>query len=596
MTDDCEVGLGLFANRPLLNWLPDWVRRSQREQPLGVLLGFVVLAALMPMMILGAFAMYRFASTERASDLERVSEVAATLARGVDRELLSFIDTAEILAGLRYLQRGELDTFDQVARDTAAKTGGHFILIDQYFQQRVNTRVPSGAPLPKTANVDSVRQVFESGQSTVGDLGVGAVAQRLVFSVLVPVNIDGEARYVLAYVPRSNAILEVVQQTYRPEGWFAAVLDGGGKLLARSARHDEFFGETASPEFKALIAGPNGVIESQDLEGRASVTGHYRSDRSAWRAVVWVPETLLADPANQAFNLMLAMAVLSLSLSVAASLLAGRMIQQPARRLIKAARALGDGQPVVVAPTLMREANFVVNALAEASRMIAMRESALRDSEKQTRFVMRELSHRSKNLLAIVQAMARQTARAATDYEEFQERFASRISSLARSHDLLVNQNWKGIAISDLVSTQLAPFVDVAGARLTMDGPSLVLEPDAAQTIGMALHELATNASKYGAFSVPAGRVRVEWSLRVEDCDQQRLTMRWQESGGPPVAPPTRNGFGHTVVEHMAANSLGGTAKLLWEPTGVAWCLDVPATCLADMKTPVDLPGLSGSY
>ncbi len=550
----------------------------------------------MPMVVLGAFGMYRFASIERASDLDRVSGVAAMLARGVDRELLSYIDTAEILAGMRYLQRGEFDTFDQVARDTAAKTGGQFILIDRSYQQIVNTRVPPGSSLPKTGNITGVRQVFEGGRSIVGDLGVGALSQLLVFSVLVPVQIDGDIKYVLAYVPRPNAILEVVQQTYRPEGWFAAVLDGEGKVLARSSRQDEFFGKSSSPEFRALIAGPNGVVESKDLENRASVTGYYRSERSAWRAVVWVPESLLADPANQAFNLMLAMAVLSLSLSVAASLLAGRMIQQPARRVIKAARALGDGQPVVVAPTLMREANFVVNALAEASRMIATRESALRDSEQQTRFVMRELSHRSKNLLAIVQAMARQTARAASDYEEFQERFASRIASLARSHDLLVNQNWKGIAISDLVATQLAPFVDVAGARLTVEGPALVLEPDAAQTIGMALHELATNASKYGAFSVPAGRVHVEWGLRGEGADQQRLTMHWQEAGGPQVVPPTRNGFGHTVVEHMAANSLGGTARLMWDPAGVAWCLDVPATCLADLKMPAPLSGLSGRY
>jgi len=193
--------------------------------------------------------------------------------------------------------------------------------------------------------------------------------------------------------------------------------------------------------------------------------------------------------------------------------------------------------------------------------------------EGQMRFVMRELAHRTKNLLAVIQSIERQTARTASSKDEFHERFSSRLQALAASHDLLVEMNWLGARIGDLIERQLAAFADRIGGRLSLEGPPLRLSPEAAQTIGLAVHELATNATKYGAFSNSEGAVSVTWGLAPDEAGAPQFQLRWQERGGPPVAAPQRRGFGSLAIERLAAQALNGRAELLYAPEGVRWTL-----------------------
>jgi PAS domain S-box-containing protein len=197
--------------------------------------------------------------------------------------------------------------------------------------------------------------------------------------------------------------------------------------------------------------------------------------------------------------------------------------------------------------------------------------------EKQIEFLMRELSHRSKNLLAVVQAIAGQTARYSDDLEEFQTRFSQRLHAMARAQDLLVARNWEGAQLTELVRSQLAPFTEDVSTRIEMSGPELDLRPDAVHNLTLALHELATNAAKYGALSVPDGRVAVDWEVAGGEPDDLRFRMSWREHSGPPVRPPDRKGFGHVVIADMVGSALRGHVQLLFESSGVRWKLDVPA-------------------
>lgn len=203
-------------------------------------------------------------------------------------------------------------------------------------------------------------------------------------------------------------------------------------------------------------------------------------------------------------------------------------------------------------------------------------------AEDHQRFLMRELSHRSKNLLAIVQAMASQTARSATSLADFQERFSQRLQGIAASHDVLVSQNWAGAPLADLIRQHLGPFMEAGASRLRLEGPALSLKPEAAQALGLALHELATNSVKYGALSRPDGKVTVAWTFEEKGAAGRRLRLDWQERGGPRVAPPARKGFGHAVINRMVAQSLDGTVKLDFAPEGLSWSLSIPATHLAN--------------
>ena len=188
-------------------------------------------------------------------------------------------------------------------------------------------------------------------------------------------------------------------------------------------------------------------------------------------------------------------------------------------------------------------------------------------------FIMRELSHRSKNLLAVIQAMARQAIASSPDLATFEKSFAERLQGLARSHELLVGKNWQGAAIADLVEAQLA-FVK-RGDNLKCEGPEVLLTPRAAQTLGLALHELGTNAVKHGALRTDEGRVHLSWHLD-ENGPVSRLLMRWEEHGGSPVGAAERKGFGRTVLERVVPSSLGGTAVLSFASDGARWEVDVP--------------------
>ena len=196
-------------------------------------------------------------------------------------------------------------------------------------------------------------------------------------------------------------------------------------------------------------------------------------------------------------------------------------------------------------------------------------------AEEEVRLLMHEVNHRANNLLAVVQAIARQTVDSG-DPRTYAERLSQRISGIAASNNLLVSGNWSGVALKRLVESQLAPFAE-AGARLSIEGPAVKLAPSAAQAVGMALHELATNAAKHGALSTEAGRIRIAWSLSGESDDDRIFSMGWSEHEGPPVEPPTRRGFGITVVERMVSGTLGGQAKLEFAPRGIIWTFACPA-------------------
>ena len=194
--------------------------------------------------------------------------------------------------------------------------------------------------------------------------------------------------------------------------------------------------------------------------------------------------------------------------------------------------------------------------------------------EEQIRLLMREVNHRSKNLLAVVQSVARQTA-SYGDPKSFAQRFSERLQGLSASHDLLVHNSWQGVGLEDLVRSQLSHMRDAVGARITIKGEALRVNASAAQSLGMALHELSVNAGKYGALSNGAGEVRISWSI-AEVNGGQRFTFTWAESGGPEVAPPGRAGLGSLILTRLAEQSLGAEVDLSFAPGGVSWRLSAP--------------------
>jgi PAS domain S-box-containing protein len=196
-----------------------------------------------------------------------------------------------------------------------------------------------------------------------------------------------------------------------------------------------------------------------------------------------------------------------------------------------------------------------------------------KQSEEHVKLLMAEVNHRAKNLLAVVQAVAQATSKYG-DPATFAARLADRIEGLAAGQDLLVRNEWRGVDVLDLVEAQLAHFKDLIGTRVQISGPRARLTTAAAQGIGMALHELATNAAKYGALSNPEGRVSITW--QVTAAASPAFSMSWQEDGGPKLAAPTRKGFGQIVIGRMAEAAVNGVAEITFRESGLLWNLSTP--------------------
>ena len=258
------------------------------------------------------------------------------------------------------------------------------------------------------------------------------------------------------------------------------------------------------------------------------------------------------------------------------------------------ARPMGAGRELLAKRCSGEEfpAEIGLNPIVERGEVAVIASVVdISDRRKQAdrvQFIMRELSHRSKNLLAVVQGMARQALATSTDLRSFEKSFSDRLQGLARSHDLLVGRNWEGVALADLVAAQLAFLKrDDDGKGITIAGPDITLTPEAAQNLGLALHELATNAAKHGALQAPTGTIDVTWSIQERDGDPPDLKFCWRETGGPITSePPSRRGFGRTVLERVVPASMGGSASLSFPEGFAQWCLHVPVAMLTQQPVP----------
>jgi PAS domain S-box-containing protein len=206
-------------------------------------------------------------------------------------------------------------------------------------------------------------------------------------------------------------------------------------------------------------------------------------------------------------------------------------------------------------------------------------ESEQQHYQGQLRLLINELNHRVKNTLATVQSMAAQTLRNEPEPAVAFEKFESRLLGLSQVHDVLTRESWHGAALRDVAERALAPFTEAAG-RTHIAGPSVWLQPGGALTMALIFHELATNALKYGALSKPDGRVALDWTY---DAESRALRLTWTESGGPPVAAPTRRGFGSRLIERSLRGEMKGAATMDYRPEGLVCVMEVT---LADAVEP----------
>src|SRR5579871_2184667 len=802
----------------------------RKPRPLWHLLVVLGCAIIAPLLLFGIYAGSRIADARLDRVREDLMNGAHALSAEVDREIIGEIERLQALAASPSLRQGDFAEFQRQAEASLAmRQSGNIMLIDRNMQQLVNTWVPFGTPLEKAAVPEASERALVTGRPQVTGLFPGPVTKQLMFGIVVPVQIEGESRFALVRSPDRHVLAGPVAANELPPGWHAAVSDATHHIILRSEQEDVFFGKELPPA-QWHRAGPDGVFEFTDADGRSSLEAYTQSELTGWETIVWEPTAVLEAPARALWWTIGAMAALAFALVVALALWLGRIIARSVGHAARAAVGLGEGRQLPRSGTPIAEINALMAELREAAARRQATEDLLRASEATFRamfdlssvakievepgsgrflranaamcqfvgyseaellartvyeitypgdldadrklcrgldagvsafdvekryvrkdgkivwarttvnvirdelgrplrhmaviqdldarkqaeqalqaskdrlqlalnaaqlgswqydplrrvvsgdarakeifdvaeseaaieqvmervhpadtervwlalaaaldpadpkrsatefrlrledgevrwvetlglayfegegrerravsivgtvqditerkereereyLLMREINHRAKNMLSVVHAIANQTA--AKNPEDFIERFCERIQALSANQDLLVRNEWNGVEIEDLVRAQLAPFAGLIGSRIAVHGPRLRLKAASEQAIGLALHELATNAGKYGALSTDAGRVDIRW-----ESDGDTFTMSWTEGEGPPASPPKRRGFGTIVMEAMVERSVDGTVDLDYAPSGLSWRLTCPAASALEPGEP----------
>lgn len=552
-----------------------------RRTSLRARMAMLVLTGGLPLLVYNLGSVYASYREDREHASHQALDLARVLALAVEGELGTRIAILEVLAGSHPLAAGDLDTFRAQAEVVLGRQGpsASIALLRQDGQQVMNTAVPPGAPLPVRQNRENHDRVLQTGLPSVSDFYPGVVARRLIVAIEVPVRQpDGSIGLILAMAPSLAVFDKVIVRQVPNERWIITILDRKGIGLARVPGVDYLVDQPAPADFlQAWMTQRETITETIAPDGTPVISAFSPLSEIGWTVAVAVPITELTGPAWRSALTSLGVGLALLVLG----LLAAHWISHGVTVPIELLRRLASGADGIETPPLatgLPETDEVALALRNEARLRVGATASLLESERRLRLVIAEMNHRAKNALVTVQALAMQTARGAagTDPAHFVADFSGRLRTLARAHDLLMTSAWGPAGLDEVLRAGLAPWLDPsmapAQSLILRDlggfAPTLV-SPNQAQALVMAMHELATNATKHGALSRPDGRVVVTY--RAGECGHGAL-IEWRESGGPPLsARPARKGFGTRLLEQALPSDLGPGASVVQDftPSGL---------------------------
>jgi two-component sensor histidine kinase len=515
----------------------------------------------LPFIAAGAGVSTLYVRSQISSTEDQLAGVAKEVSGAIDRQLGGRLAALAALSFSPQLQEQDYRSFYEQARKTAELFPGIIVLRSADGQQLVNTAVGWGDPLPRSTDPvlrEADNRAIRTNRSVVSDLYVGTPAGVPFVIVEFPVKIGG-ATYLLSGMVPPTSVLEVLRSsTALREQWRLVVIDRRHRIVARTVEHYKYLGTQASADFADRLADEHGVLRSRTLDGLDVVNGYFKSPLSGWITIVSVDGAAFYKPLHNALLAVAIIGVSGLALSLLAAILYSRYITPPIWRIREDALALAARRQVQPFGTGIRELDAVSRALASSSE-------ALRQEHQSNRVLINELNHRVKNTLATVQAIAAQTLRGANVDPAVREALESRLMALSNAHSTLTSHRWEGAEIQQIIAQAVAPHT--TPDRIRLDGPPIRLPPRSALAIAMGMHELATNAVKYGSLSNGSGLVSIAWS--VDDGSPRKLRLQWHESGGPPVTSPRRRGFGSRLIERNLAHDLDGSATISFQSDGV---------------------------
>jgi two-component sensor histidine kinase len=487
---------------------------------LPVRLALLVAGTALPLIIFAAVIVFNDYEQNRKDASQRVLETVRSIRLLLDAEVQRMTGALQVLSLTNALRDRDFQGFRRIAQGFLDQYGeGGVVLVADREGRSVFSSVTSDtASLPLRNNRAMVEKVFATKSPQYSNLFLGAVKQRLIVTVEVPVLRDGEVLYDISFSPPADIFQAIISRQRPSEDWTISIFDGDGISFARVPNPQDTIGKRASPSLYAeMFRKPEATLQTASLEGVPLITSYARSALTGWTVAAGVAEGSLVGP-------------LWRNLAIT-SLIGGVLL---------------------------------LTGLAFAVRMA----TTIARGEMLHDLLIEELNHRVKNTLAILQAIAVQTFRSASKAER--EKFEGRLGALAEAHNLLSKEKWQGSTLQDVVSRVMQPYLLNSPERMRMSGPSVPLSPRLAVVLSMIVHEIATNAAKYGALSNDTGSIKLDWEVIAESAGP-KLRLVWTEAGGPHVVAPVQRGFGSRLIERSARDQLGGEATVDFLPRGVVY-------------------------
>lgn len=547
-------------------------RSVPRSRPIAFFLFVLAFVAFVPLMAFSVILLQRNNVAQQEVVETLTVATAEAIGQAVDRQIEGMITTLRVLASTPDLGVADFETLHNRGAVALQGTGAYVAMIGPDYKVWFNTRYPYGTALAPSTNTGAVRRALDTGSVIVSGVHYSEAARDWVVPVYMPVKMADGTTDVMAVTQNADNLASALVSRQFPEGWQVALVDSDNRVIAASSEAGVDTGQTLfipAADKQAWRKWTRVVVE-----GRHYVSTTANSITTGWSVVAWAPDSAVERPFSTSLASLVAGGLVIILAAGTATFFLAREIRRSVRGLADDARRLGLGKPVERHPYPISEIAVVSEELVEAA---AKRQSA----EAEVRFLMREVAHRSKNQMTVIAAMAKQTARSAESVSEFVTSFERRIFGLARSTDLLLAHGVAGVDLEELITRQIEPFCPVSGARVEVRGPACRLNTQAAQILGMAAHELATNAVKYGAFAREDGRLAVTWTT-----DANHLRLVWRETVPLAAAPSSRRGFGTTVLENMVGSALGADVVRTLHPDGIEWRFEIARSVLHPSPPP----------
>jgi two-component sensor histidine kinase len=491
-------------------------------------LPLLVAGTMLPLILFAAGVIYFNHVRARDAAFDHVLESVRGTRIALDAEMQGLLLALQVLGGSQALQRDDFEGFRRnvevfLRRFPAGESS--VALFNRAGRQVFNSSVPDTTSLAPRVNTAAHDHVFGTGQPYFSNLFVGSVSRKRIMAISAPVTRDGELIYELSFNPPFDMFQNMIERQRPSPAWTLSIFDRDGVNFARIPNPETTIGERASPTlYSEMFKAQEAKVNTVSLEGVPLLTAYSRSPLSGWTVAAGISGAIINAPLWRN---------LAITAGIGAVLLA-----------IGLTFALGMARQIARAEGLQR-------------------------------LLINELNHRVKNTLSTVQSIASQTFRETNDPSEARRKFDARLSALGRTHDVLSNEKWEKAGVREIVEEVIEPYVTKDATRLRLLGPDVAVAPRTALMLSMVLHELATNATKYGALSNGDGKIFIEWMPEmVGSVDSLRLT--WRETGGPPVQAGERKGFGSRLIEDGFPRQLGGTATLDWDAAGVTCTLRCP--------------------